>query len=109
VLFFHIAANGQEGMYVLGNGINPVPTLITLSSTSKDIGSNGFTLTVNGTNFISNSVIRINAIERTTTFVDSSKLTTQISAEELLVARIDSVTILNPEPGGVFPMHFRSR
>jgi hypothetical protein len=100
VLFFHNAASGQEGMYVLGNGINPVPTLITLSSTSKDIGSNGFTLTVNGTNCISNSVIRINAIERTTTFVDSSKLTTQISAEELLVARIDSVTILNPEPGG---------
>ena len=52
---------------------NPVPTLTGLSPTIVTAGAAGFSLTVNGTNFISGSVVRWNGLDRTTTFVSRSE------------------------------------
>src|SRR4029077_15216444 len=64
------------------NAANPVPTITTLSPNNKSAGSGAFTLTVNGTNFISSSVVQWNGSPRTTTFVSATQLTAAITAAD---------------------------
>src|SRR5207249_3324100 len=50
---------------------NPVPTITSISPTSTIAGSGSFTLTVNGTNFVSTSTVNWNGSALATTFVSS--------------------------------------
>ncbi|GEM_PF-4230855 len=79
---------------------NPVPTTTGILPTSKTAGDAGFTLTVNGTNFVSNSVVRFNGSNRTTTFVNSTQLTASILTSDLTTAGNFSITVFNPILGG---------
>lgn len=79
---------------------NPVPTLTSLSQTSATTGSEGFTLTVNGTNFVSSSKVRWNGDNRTTTFVSNTQLTATIPASDLVNGGTANVTVFSPIPGG---------
>jgi FG-GAP-like repeat/Abnormal spindle-like microcephaly-assoc'd, ASPM-SPD-2-Hydin len=63
-------------------------------------GGAAFTLTVNGTGFVSGSVVKWNGSGRTTTFVNSSRLTAAILASDVATAGTASVTVVNPSPGG---------
>jgi hypothetical protein len=63
-------------------------------------GSAGFTLTVNGSGFVSGSVVKWNGSSRTTSFVNSSQLTASILATDVSVAGTASVTVSSPAPGG---------
>jgi hypothetical protein len=80
--------------------LNPVPTTTSISPTSKNIGDSGFTLTVNGTNFISSSVINFNGGARTTTYVSATQLTTSILTSDLTTAGSFNITVTNGTPGG---------
>jgi hypothetical protein len=60
----------------------------------------GFTLTVNGTGFVSGSLVNWNGSARTTTFVSTSKLTASIAASDIAKPTTASVTVFNPSPGG---------
>ena len=60
----------------------------------------GFTLTVNGTNFLGTSVVHWNGAERTTTFVNASRLTAAIPASDIVSPASPPVTVLNLAPGG---------
>ena len=52
-----------------GSGVtNPVPTITSLSPTGVVAGSGTFTLTVNGTGFVSGAVVNFNGAATTTTF-----------------------------------------
>jgi hypothetical protein len=77
-----------------------VPTLTSISPTSTPVGSPEFTLTANGSNFISSSVVRWGGANRTTTFVSSTQLTAIIPATDLVTAGTVQVTVFNPSPGG---------
>nr|HEV7954572.1 hypothetical protein [Candidatus Acidoferrales bacterium] len=79
---------------------NPFPTTTSISPTTASAGSGAFTLTVNGTNFVSNSVVQWNLSARPTTFVSSTKLTAAITAADVQTANDISVTVSNPLPGG---------
>ncbi len=79
---------------------NPVPTITTLSPNNKSAGSGAFTLTVNGTNFISSSVVQWNGSPRTTTFVGATQLTAAITAADIQTANLYLVSVVNPTPGG---------
>jgi hypothetical protein len=79
---------------------NPVPTVTTLSPASAIAGGAGFTLTVNGTGFISNSVVNFNHVARLTAFVSSTQLTAAISAADVATAGSQLVDVTNPAPGG---------
>ncbi|MBI1765701.1 MAG: hypothetical protein HYR56_30220, partial [Acidobacteria bacterium] len=82
---------------------NPVPTINTtggLSPNSALEGSAGFTLTVNGTNFVNGSVVRWDGTPRTTTFVSATQLTAQITTNDLIGTGQSQVTVFNPAPGG---------
>jgi len=80
--------------------VNPTATLSSISPTSKTAGDAAFTLTVNGINLISSSVVRWNDSDRTTTFVSSTQVTAQIAAADVATAGTATVTVFNPAPGG---------
>jgi hypothetical protein len=63
-------------------------------------GSGAFTLTVNGTGFVSGATVDWNGSARTTTFISSSQLTAAILASDVASASTASVTVVNPAPGG---------
>jgi hypothetical protein len=63
-------------------------------------GSAGFELTLNGTGFVSGSVVNWNGSPRTTTFVSSSQLTASILTSDVAKHGSGWVTVLNPSPGG---------
>jgi hypothetical protein len=80
---------------------NPVPFVSDpLVPSSAVPGGAGFTLTVNGTGFVSGSVVNWNGATRTTTFLNSSQVTATIPASDVATAGTASVTVSNPAPGG---------
>ena len=79
---------------------NPVPTLSSLSPSSAALGSNGFTLTVNGGSFVSGAQVLWNGSPRTTTFVNVNQLTANIPASDVASGTSASVAVSNPAPGG---------
>jgi hypothetical protein len=80
---------------------NPVPFVNQpLVPATVAPGSPTFTLTVNGTGFVSGSVVNWNASARATTFVNSSQLTAAILATDVAVAETGTVTVTSPAPGG---------
>jgi hypothetical protein len=76
------------------------PTLASLNPNSALIGSPAFTLTVNGANFNTGSVVRWNGSDRITSFVSTTRLTANIPASDLSAAGAASVTVFTPAPGG---------
>ena len=78
----------------------PVPTIRSLSPATKVTGGAGFTLTVNGSNFVLTSVVQWNGSNRSTAFVSSSQVTAQITAADTAPAGAATVTVFNPAPGG---------
>jgi hypothetical protein len=80
---------------------NPVPLVNQpLVPNSVVPGSPGLTLTVNGTGFVSTSVVNWNGAALATTFVTSSKLFANVPASDVAVATTASVTVFSPAPGG---------
>ncbi len=79
---------------------NPSPTVSTLSPPSATAGDAPLTLTVNGTNFVYNSIVRLNGSDRATTYVSGTQLTASITAADLASAGTPSATVFNPTPGG---------
>src|SRR5439155_1659926 len=79
---------------------NPLPTTTSISPTNKIVGATAFTLTINGTNFVSTSVVQFAGSNRTTTFVNSTQVTATILASDLTTAGTFNITVFNPTPGG---------
>src|SRR5205809_1026453 len=79
---------------------NPVPTTTSISPASTTAGSAQFTLTVNGTNFVSTSTVDWNGSPLATTFVSSIQLTAVVPAANVAAVGTASVTVVNPAPGG---------
>ncbi len=82
-------------------GENPRPLVnAPLVPGFKAPGSAAFTLTVDGSGFVSGAVVNWNGNARTTTFVSSSKVTAAITAADVATAGTATVTVSNPAPGG---------
>ncbi|MBL8205911.1 MAG: hypothetical protein JNM09_16875 [Blastocatellia bacterium] len=79
---------------------NPAPTVTSLSPNTIASGSSAFTLTVNGTGFVPNSVVRWNGSDRTTTFVSATQVTVAITAADVVSAGTAKVRVFNPAPVG---------
>jgi Big-like domain-containing protein len=79
---------------------NPVPSLISLSPSSTTHGGASFTLTINGSNFVSGCTADWNGAALATTFVSSSKVTAKVTAADIASAGTANVTVKNPAPGG---------
>ena len=86
---------------VQASAANPVPLINQpLLPDAIKPGSAGFTLTVNGTGFVSGAVVKWNGNVRTTTFISKSRLTASILSTDVAKASTASVTVVNPSPGG---------
>src|SRR5260370_40280484 len=79
---------------------NPVPPIAAISPNHATRGGPAFTLTVNGSNFASGGALQWNGSNRLTTFVNATQVTAQIGADDISVAGTDTVTVINPAPGG---------
>jgi hypothetical protein len=79
---------------------NPAPTLTSLSPTSATAGTTTQTLTINGTNFVSNSAVTYHSVAHTPTFVSSTQLTITLSGSDLATGGTYGVAVTNPAPGG---------
>ena len=82
------------------NFTNPVPTTTAISPSAKQVGSAGFSMTVTGTNFVTNSVGRFNGSDRVTTFTSSTQLSLQVLTSDLTATGTFPVTVFNAAPGG---------
>lgn len=81
--------------------VNPAPAISQpLVPTSVAPGTSTFTLTVNGTGFVSGTVVNWNHSPRPTTFVSVTRVTAQISSADVAHAGTNSVSVSNPGPGG---------
>ena len=92
-------SNGY-GFAINSQGVNPVPSIGSLSPSSATAGGAGFTLTVTGSGFISSSVVQWNGSNRSTTYVSSTQLTAPITASDIASSGTAQVTVFNPTPGG---------
>ena len=79
---------------------NPVPTVSVISPTSVTRNGNPLTLTVTGTNFVAGAQILWNGVARTTTFVSSTSVFTQVGFADLNASGAVPVAVSNPGPGG---------
>jgi predicted phage tail protein len=81
--------------------VNPtLPVIANMNPDMKYTGNPDFTLTVNGSGFVSTSVVRWNGADRSTTFVTPNQLTANISAGDIATAGTDIVSVFTPAPGG---------
>ncbi len=73
----------------------PAPTITSLSPTTTAAGGPAFTLTVNGTNFISTSQVWFGNTLATTTYVSATQLTAAIPASAIAWPRTVGVGVTN--------------
>jgi hypothetical protein len=88
-------------LFTISTAPGPLPSIAslsastTLAASTPYCSSQGFTLTVNGTNFTSNAVVNWNGAAQTTTFVSATQLTAPISAVQAAFPGTASVTVTN--------------
>jgi len=79
---------------------NPTPAITTISPTTATPGGLSFMLTVNGSGFISSSVVKWNGNTRNPSLVTSTQLKALIPGSDIASAGTVAVTVFNPTPGG---------
>jgi uncharacterized repeat protein (TIGR01451 family) len=79
---------------------NPQPTLTSLSPGGAAAGGTTLTLSLQGSGFVPNSVVRWNGSARPTTWINDSQMTAQITAADTAALGNSTVTVFNPAPGG---------
>jgi len=79
---------------------NPIPRIKRLNPSSKKAGSPAFTLIVNGANFVPDSVVRWNGLDRPTMYVSATQVNAAIPASDLISVGTAQVSVFNPAPGG---------
>ena len=76
------------------------PTISSLSPSGTIAGGPSFTITVNGTNFLNNSVVQFNSTALATTFVSSTQLQATVPAGQITFAGVAHVVVANPAASG---------
>lgn len=80
---------------------NPIPLVNQpLVPTTAAPGRPSFSLTVNGTGFVSGAVVNWNGTALGTTFVSESRLAATVPASNIIATTTAAITVLNPSPGG---------
>lgn len=97
----HTPAYDAVVITVTGTVTNPVPTLSSLAPDHIAPGSSGFTMTLQGSGFIADSVVRwpghADLIPTTRT---ATQITVAVPASYVSAAGTPAITVFNPTPGG---------
>ncbi len=95
------ATGSPHSVSLTGTGaVNPVPVSTSLAPSSANAGDPQFTLTVNGSKFLSSSVVQWNGSALATTLVNAQQLTATVPASDVANAGTAAITVSNPPPGG---------
>lgn len=78
----------------------PTPNLNAITPNEVIAGSAGFTLTLYGSNFQTNSVAMVDGSARTTTYVNSGELQALIETNDLVYSGNKEIQVYTPGPGG---------
>ncbi|HEV2177454.1 MAG TPA: choice-of-anchor D domain-containing protein [Terriglobia bacterium] len=101
VTFGASGASGLSGLSGPSGTTNPVPLVNQpLVPSAVAPGGAGFTLTVNGTGFVSGSVVKWNGAALVTTFLNSDQVTAAVPAKNIAGSGTARVNVENPTPGG---------
>jgi hypothetical protein len=74
----------------------PPPTISSIVPSVVVAGSPGFTLMVNGTNFVNGSTVNFNGVPRPATFVNSTQITTSVLASDVLTQGTINISVTDP-------------
>src|SRR5258708_29871394 len=97
------AVGSPQVINVVGNGQALAPVLTSISPTSVSTFGAAFTLTVQGSNFIANSVVRWNGSDRPTSFSSTTQLTVMARRSDLTNGGAFPIPVFNPPPAGGSP------
>jgi hypothetical protein len=78
---------------------NPVPGVTTIEPSTAQVRTD-ISLTVSGTDFVRESLVRFNGEGRPTTYVSATRLSVRLSASDLPSPGEAQVTVFNPPAGG---------
>ena len=96
-----VAVSGSALLFTLGSSTppnNPYPNIISVSPSSVPLDGPAFTMTVNGTGFVPQSVVTF-LFDQPTTYVSSTQLTAEIPAQSIAqVFGSTYVSVTNPAP-----------
>jgi hypothetical protein len=105
IILLAIVALGCGG-YGSGSGSGSMaagaPSIAAIVPNTATVGSPGFTLTVNGSGFVTGSVIYFSSTAHMTQVVTNGQLTTSISAAEVATAGAVPVHVSNPGGTGIY-------
>jgi hypothetical protein len=76
------------------------PAITSINPTSVAAASAQFTLTINGSNFVNTSTVRVDGAARATMFVNSGQLTATILPSDVASSGTRTITVFTPAPGG---------
>jgi hypothetical protein len=79
---------------------NPKPSITSISPSTVTVGSGAFSLTVDGSGFVSSSVVQVDGSARTTYFVTANQLTADLPAGDDAIVTGHTISVVNPTPGG---------
>jgi trimeric autotransporter adhesin len=85
---------------VTGTIYGAVPAISGISPNLVQAGAADFILTVTGTGFNANSIIKLNSAQLATTYVSSTQLTATVIASQIANFGWAAITVSNPSPGG---------
>ena len=78
-----------------------VPQITSINPTSVLVGTtNGLTLHISGANFVTQSELFVNGANRSVTYDNSTSLTAQLSATDVVNPGTLQIMVVNPSPGG---------
>src|SRR5262249_6444037 len=98
-----IASNGFFSIQInpIATTGNPIPFLNqSLVPAAIQPGASDFTLNLTGTGFVPGTTVNFNGIQLSTTVLNSTHLTSAVSATNVNHASTAIVTVKNPAPGG---------
>lgn len=78
-----------------GGSTTPTPAITSISPTSVTAGSSAMTLTVNGSGFVSTSVVQVGGTAEATQYVSASQLTATVPASQIANGGNLAVTVVN--------------
>ena len=81
-------------------GSNPAPVIASISDQSVGAGWPGFPLTIEGSGFVAGTISQWNGLNRPTTVLSDTLLTSAIPASDLASAGSALIGVLNVSPGG---------
>lgn len=97
---FMVPANALTYISITTTSENPIPVLSSISPIEVVAGGGNFTLTLTGSNFLSNSTVIWDETELSTFFINSTTIQANVPYYFILNDGLSSISVSNPEPGG---------